>query len=367
MSDSSIADGFAALLDAHSVGPGHRPDLPALMRDAAEGGWYDVVGLGLSADPDVDVEDALRASEQLGRRLAPVSFVVAAGFVHPLLAALPPGRFTELVAQAEVVAVPTTRLEADDGGGAVFTQSGTVRSTGRPDGTVALHGSVDRLTDATADLLLVTVDEDTLAAVPADAPGVRLQTVPTVIEGFEVARADLDGVVLTTERLRRPGAAEALHRAGATWSLLLDAYAVGTAREMVARSVEFVLARYQFGQAIGSFQAVQHLLADMHISAETSSSMVLAAARSWISAPETALPEIVASRLHAGAAAVSACESAIQLHGGIGFTWELGLHRWYRAAQFARGYLSEEAGMRDFLAGCLDRPVGDRDVQGMVS
>jgi alkylation response protein AidB-like acyl-CoA dehydrogenase len=66
----------------------------------------------------------------------------------------------------------------------------------------------------------------------------------------------------------------------------------------------------------------------------------------------------MASRLHASAAYVRVCESAIQCHGGMGFTWEQGLHVWYRAALAGRGLLSDPPGLRRSLAGHLQSLAG---------
>jgi alkylation response protein AidB-like acyl-CoA dehydrogenase len=95
---------------------------------------------------------------------------------------------------------------------------------------------------------------------------------------------------------------------------------LGTASQALADSVEYTKGRHQFGRPIGSFQAVQHLLADMQRDVEIGRSLVLCAAHATdATLRDAALAEgFLRSR--------TVVEGAIQAHGGMGFTWELGLH-----------------------------------------
>jgi alkylation response protein AidB-like acyl-CoA dehydrogenase len=348
-----IADAVAALLRSHSDGPGRFDNVAALIREASAGGWFDVVTLGLSSDPDIEVSDALLACEILGRHAAPMSLVAAVGFVHPLLAALGPApvgrQLASWLAEGRIVAVPATLLAPGASGeDAGFTLSGNVQ--GRiVDGTLRLFGAVD-VTDAAADVVLVGFDQARLAAVPVNRAGMTVHSLPSIVPGLHVARVSFDGVEVDDALVQVEDVAAAVRVAAATWSLVLDGFAVGICREMVRRTVEFVCAREQFGRAVGEFQSVQHVAADMHVAAETSFGIASVAAQHWAEDPRTGLPEVLASRLYCAASAVAVCESAIQLHGGMGFTWEMGLHYWYRIAQFARGYLIDDYGIRSHLA-----------------
>lgn len=355
--DSALAEGIAALLRSHSSGPGQVGDVSALLKEASMSGWLDVLQLGISASSDVDLEDALLVCEMFGRHVVPFSLAVATGFLKPLLAAVGPGRFAHRVEswleEGALVAIPrpTVIVDPDVSERARFWLSSDL-CVEHADGVRRLHGSVDQLTDGAARGVVVAVDE-MLLAVPTNARGVTLTPIPAVVPGFAAGRVDFDGVVLDEAFATGSSIAAAVHHAAMAWSLALDAFAVGTCRELVATTVQFLLAREQFGKPIGAFQAVQHLTADMHIAAETSHSSLLAAARCVAEESQGSLETVAASRLYAGAAAVSTSQAAIQLHGGIGFTWEMGIHYWYRAAQFAQRYLTEEAELREFLTGHL--------------
>jgi hypothetical protein len=109
-------------------------------------------------------------------------------------------------------------------------------------------------------------------------------------------------------------------RAGA--AVLLAASAVGSAASALAKSVEYARVREQFGRPIGSFQAVKHRLADMHARTELGRS-----ALAWACAEPAAPGRATEAAI---GLALRVAEDAIQVHGGIGFTWEASLHHHLR-------------------------------------
>jgi alkylation response protein AidB-like acyl-CoA dehydrogenase len=108
--------------------------------------------------------------------------------------------------------------------------------------------------------------------------------------------------------------------------------AVGIASSVLDLSIEHARTRHQFGKPIGSYQAVAHPLADTYVETELARSLAYWAA--WCVAENDAQVAIAvaAAKSYAGDVAVAACERAIQVHGGIGFTWEHVLHRRYKRA-----------------------------------
>jgi alkylation response protein AidB-like acyl-CoA dehydrogenase len=114
---------------------------------------------------------------------------------------------------------------------------------------------------------------------------------------------------------------------------LTSADLLGTMRGAVRLARDHALSRHQYGAAIGSFQAVQHLLADAHVATEGSASAALHAA--WAVdalAPQDALAAAAAAKAYAARAARMVCETVIQVHGGIGNTWECMAHVFLRRA-----------------------------------
>ena len=106
-------------------------------------------------------------------------------------------------------------------------------------------------------------------------------------------------------------------------AVLWAAESAGAAQRLVDLSVAYAKDRKQFGKPIGSFQAIKHRLADMHAKAQYAQTAVI-----WASLePDNAAR---ASR-YALDTAISVAESSIQVHGGMGFTWEMGLHYYLRS------------------------------------
>jgi Acyl-CoA dehydrogenase, C-terminal domain len=108
---------------------------------------------------------------------------------------------------------------------------------------------------------------------------------------------------------------------------------VGAMRGTLTLATEYARERRQYGSAIGSFQAVQHMLADAHVATEGSRSIALHAAWAVDALPaDEALAAASAAKAYCGRAARSVCETSIQVHGGIGNTWECLAHVYLRRA-----------------------------------
>lgn len=106
-------------------------------------------------------------------------------------------------------------------------------------------------------------------------------------------------------------------------AVIWAAEAVGAAQRLVRLSVDYAKTREQFGTPIGSFQAIKHRLADMHSDAEYAETAVV-----WASVEED---QAKRATLYAVDTSIRVAEGAIQVHGGMGFTWEMGLHFYLRA------------------------------------
>lgn len=124
------------------------------------------------------------------------------------------------------------------------------------------------------------------------------------------------------------------------YHLLSAAHLVGIGRGAVDVSVAYAKDRTQFGRPIGSFQAVKHLLADAYTAVELASSQVLVAALCWAEDDPGAQHQALAAAVVAVRAALLAAETAIQVHGGMGFTAEAIPHRYYKRALLMQHELS---------------------------
>ncbi|MGX5189058.1 acyl-CoA dehydrogenase family protein [Streptomyces avermitilis] len=186
------------------------------------------------------------------------------------------------------------------------------------------------------------------------------ETVVTAVHGglvewltqADVVRGDTAGA----EPLRSVDPLTPLHRVPGTAEpaplvmLLTAAEQLGTAARTCELAVQHARTREQFGQPIGAFQAVKHLCAEMLVRVETARVAVYAAA-------VTADPlDIAAARLLADEAAVRGARDCLQVHGGMGFTWESDVHlylkrAWVRTQRGESGTESEEELARELLSG----------------
>ena len=115
---------------------------------------------------------------------------------------------------------------------------------------------------------------------------------------------------------------------------------VGTMRGALTLATDYARERRQYGAAIGSFQAVQHMLADAYVAMEGSRSIVLHAAWAVDALPaHDALAAASAAKAYCARAARAVCETSIQVHGGIGNTWECLAHVYLRRALFSADFL----------------------------
>jgi hypothetical protein len=108
--------------------------------------------------------------------------------------------------------------------------------------------------------------------------------------------------------------------------------AVGIAQKALELAVDHASNREQFGRKIGVYQAVSHQLADTYVETELARSLAYWAAWCVAEGEEIVPVATAAAKAYASEAAVAACERSIQVHGGIGFTWEHVLHRYYERA-----------------------------------
>jgi hypothetical protein len=119
---------------------------------------------------------------------------------------------------------------------------------------------------------------------------------------------------------------------------LLALEAVGIGKKALELAVEHANQREQFGRKIGVYQAVSHELADTYVETELARSLAYWAAWSVAEKDDQASVATAAAKSYAADAAVAACERSIQVHGGIGFTWEHVLHTYYKRALWIQAY-----------------------------
>jgi alkylation response protein AidB-like acyl-CoA dehydrogenase len=165
-----------------------------------------------------------------------------------------------------------------------------------------------------------------LFVVPAGTKGLRARAYPT-IDGGHAAEVVLEQVRVPADALlgaEGEGLALLEHAVG-RGVLALCAEAVGAMDTAKAMTIEYLQTRRQFGKPIGSFQALQHRMADVLLEIEQARSAVINAAAALESDRITRERALSAAKYSIGRIGTLVAEESIQLHGGIGMTWELPL------------------------------------------
>jgi acyl-CoA dehydrogenase len=219
----------------------------------------------------------------------------------------------------------------------------------------ALDGVVPIVAGApSAEVLIVLARNGTgelLVAVDAAADGVDVAAHQPLDVTATIGAVTLTGA--TGEVLADGAEARrALHSARRQAVLAVAADSVGVGSRAMAMAVAWAGERHQFGRPIGSFQAVSHRCADMLVELEGARSQVLAAAEVDVEESEYLVDLATAAALDAG---VSAAEGALQIHGGVGFTWEHPIHLLLRRAQANAVLVGRADALRDRAAGELLR------------
>ena len=188
-----------------------------------------------------------------------------------------------------------------------------------------------------------------LFAVQGDAPGLTRTPLPTMDQTRKQARlefSDTPAALIGTDGGAEPGLSKTLDLA----AVALAAEQVGGAQRVLDSSVEYAKTRIQFGRPIGSFQAIKHKCADMLLEVESAKSAAYYAA--WAAAEDSDELPVVASlaKSYCSEAYFHSAAENIQIHGGIGFTWEHPAHLYFKRAKSSELLLGDPSYHRELLA-----------------
>ena len=274
----------------------------ALMKELGDLGVFSLFSMGDESYKPGAIELGVIASES-GRGLFPIPLSEIVGCGPYLFSRVPTEDSSVSKKEREEIASGARRV--------VFACS-------------AEKGSVIPKTVPQADVIFI--EQGGVYRVPHEAV-VRGVTVPTVdllqpMQSFTVAPGRTQRIPVTEEHMR---------------SILYVSRSnecAGLAARAVSMTTEYVTTRKQFGAPIGSFQAVQHKLAEMHLLAESMASLARFAAWAVDHSPVQAAFAARSAMVFAATHVAEILEGAVQLHGGIGFTWEYDLHLFLRRAKY---------------------------------
>jgi alkylation response protein AidB-like acyl-CoA dehydrogenase len=297
----------------------------ALWREAAGLGWFGLALPESAGGAGYGMPEAMLLFQELGRAVVPgpwLGTVLAARALAGTASAR--SSLDDVLGGRRRVAV------VDDPGGALG--AGPTL-----DGEAALV-----LDAACADTLLV-LGAARVAMVAADAPGLRIDSTPSMDPTRRIARLAFAGVRATAlggdaGRLRLEGA------------VLAAAEALGVAERTVEMSVGYAKVRQQFGKPIGTFQAIKHRCADMAVRAEVARSSVTYAAVALAEDADGVARHVAMAKVLATGAAITNATDNIQNHGGMGYTWESDAHLYLKRARLLEHCFGTRSAHLDALA-----------------
>jgi alkylation response protein AidB-like acyl-CoA dehydrogenase len=197
---------------------------------------------------------------------------------------------------------------------------------------------------ALADLVVVGLAGGRLGLVETTATGVSFQDTEGVDRSRRLDRLTLDQA--PCEELAK-AVGPRVRDAGL---VLLAADSFGGAWKLVEMSTEYAKTRKQFGQIIGQFQAVKHKLSDMVLEVEPCRGLYWYAAHAFDHLPEDSERAAALAKSHVSERYMSVARDAVEVHGGIGFTWECDVQMWFKRAIFNRTFLGDTMSQRRRLA-----------------
>jgi len=219
-------------------------------------------------------------------------------------------------------------------------------------GAFALSGSKAWVLDGhAADQLLVAARNEaglSLFLVEGDAPGLSRERLPSLDLTRGLARVELNGTPATL--LSAGDASDALTRSLALTVAALSAEQVGGAQKCLEMSVDYASTRLQFGRPIGSYQAIKHKCADMLVEVEFAKSAAYSACFAAAEGADDFLESAALAKSYVSEAYFHAAAETIQIHGGMGFTWEHPAHLYFKRAKASELLFGDAAHHREVLA-----------------
>ena len=317
----------------------------AAWKEMAELGW---IGLSLPEDKGGAgfgfIEEAV-LFEELGRGLFPGPYFSTVALALPALQ-------HDEEALARVLSGEAAATFALIEPAAAASEQGLATKAEGSNGSWTLSGEERLIPDAGA------ATEVVVLASTADGMGLFLVSDPDIQRSETMDRTRPLGRMTLNQTPARlladsGSASEIVQQVALRAEAALALEAVGIAQRVLDLAIAYTSERKQFEKPIGSYQAVSHQVANIYVDLELARSLAYWAAWCVAESDERVQVAVAAAQSHASEIAVTACERSIQVHGGIGFTWEHVLHRYYKRAQWIKAFSPPATHQRAAIAADL--------------
>ena len=320
---------------------------PGWWQRAAELGWTSLLvpeELGGGSVSGNGVADLALIAEQIGHTVAPGPLHPVSTVLAGLVDASDSERHAELI-EALLSGETVASWAVDEPGRSWNPLRSSVTATPTDDGGFRIDGVKDRVeAGAQSAVLLVTArvgDDLRQFLVPTDAAGVTVTEQRSVDLVKRYARVQFDGVVVDeSAAVGTPADTAALiDRQAQIAQVLQCAEVVGILQTVVDFTIQWAFDRHSFGRPLASYQALKHRFADLKIWVEACRATTRAAVGAVAGRTPDAAFAVSVAKSYVGEHAAPMIQDAVQLHGGIGVTWEHDLHLYLRRATLYRSML----------------------------
>lgn len=312
-----------------------------LWKKLGQNGWLAIQGDGESFD-DINLVDVMYLGESFGESLFPGPYSLTAGFVVPLLSQLELNEnqqkiLNDVLIGEKLIATALPHFDRTSDGIELIWPNVELTTEGID---LKLKGKIKHVQFVQhADYLLLPFTNKlgklSVTLIDLKEPNIRVNADDSADLTRPQGSVLLDGVQVNDADIiegQSNDHNQVVKSQLVNYLIYLNGEIVGGASEVLRRTITFVKERKQFGVPVGSFQSVKHMIADMHVAIEK--------ARSFSNYTTTQLDKdynkkifnVISVRYFMTDIYKKICEDSIQLHGGMGFTWEESIHFWYKAS-----------------------------------
>ncbi|MEX0676030.1 MAG: acyl-CoA dehydrogenase family protein [Pirellulales bacterium] len=323
---------------------------PELFSAVADQGWLGIHLAESSGGLGLGTVELAAVAEEMGRACFPGPFLGTVWAATLVAAADGKSKHAESLATGRSKGA-VALMEPESGW---YLDALQLKARSSSGGGYKLSGRKSFVCDApVADLFVCAARSEeglVLLAVPAKAPGVKVTATPGIDATRKLGEVEFDAASADDVLAVGKAAEDALAHSLDVATLVACADMLGGMQWIIEHTVEYAKTRQQFGKTIGTFQAVQHMCADMLLWCESSRSAIYYAAWALGAQGAAAARDVAIAKAYASDASREVANRGVQVHGGIGFTWEHDLHLYYKRSKASETMFGNAAFHRERLA-----------------
>ncbi len=332
-----------------------------LWKKVAQNGWLSVLAKGdMQLIENMTALDFMYLCESVGETLFPGPYSLVGGYIVPFLSqstltTTQTELLNNVVSGEQLITAVLPRIEKQNNRFNLIWPS--IKIMEEENGCLLINGELDHILFAQHSKLLLLPIEDSngkisVCLINTDREGITIVPQESVDLSKPQGKVVLDRVLVHLNddfvEKRESDHSQRLFHQLMTYFICLNGEMVGGANKVLNQTVHYVKERKQFGVSVGSFQANKHMLADMYMMLEKARSFNIYVAFMHDQDSYNYI-DIAGSRLFTAEMYKKICEDAIQLHGGMGFTWEEGIHFWYKTALFQLYHVADPTNLTQFI------------------